>query len=130
MVGPASAPRICTPGAVTSGFNRSKLPAGPRELDAASASATFGRPTPGKVIWAVAVLGLALPNATKALPSTCLAPNTGTVVPGADGRRVPPRSLAMMTAMAPAAEALFTFTVKSQPPRRMTTTAPVSEPAA
>ena len=80
---------MSTPGAVTSGLIRSKLPAGPRELKDASASATFGKPTPGNVIRAVVVVGLAEPKAASALPSVWLTLNTGMVVPGTDGRMVP-----------------------------------------
>ena len=129
IVSPASAARICTPGAVTSGLSRSKLPAGPRELKAANASAVLGSATAGNPIIAVAS-GFAQAKSRSASPSAMLTPNTGTTAPGTEGISPGVSLLATTTAMAPAAAALLALSVNGQLPRRTTAIAPSKVPSA
>src|SRR5690606_12136994 len=123
MVVPATAASTRTPGAVTSGLSRSKLPAGPRELDAASTSGWLVNMIAG---YGIPALTASLPAAKsrRASPSAWRMPKAGTVVPGTEGMTPPAALLAITTATAPAAAALSTLIVNEQPPRRTTAIAP------
>src|SRR5690606_6409234 len=129
IVVPATTARMRTPGAVMSGFSRLKLPAGPRELKAPSASGSFWMTIDGNGMPAVVVPGFAFAKSRNALPSDCRMPNAGIVVSGTDGMMPPAALLAITTATAPAAVALATFSENGQVPRRITTIAPSSESA-
>src|SRR5690606_6749196 len=124
----ATAARMRTPGAVTSGLSRSKLPAGPRELKAPSASTWLVSTIAGYGMPAVTA-GLAAAKSRSASASACSIPNAGIVVPGTDGISAPAALLATTTATAPAAAALSTLMVNEQEPRRTTAMAPAKAPS-